>query len=96
MIEQATLLWLGTMALLVDYVALARANDGKSQLVALSLGFLLWAGFAMSSLGYTVTTSADMFTRESQLLAVIGLFGAAMSIVLLFEAAFRAVGESAP
>jgi hypothetical protein len=96
MIEQVTLLWLGTMALLVDYVGLSRASDGKSQAVALALGFLLWAGFTMASLGYTITANATVYTRESQLLAVIGLFGAAMSIVLLFEAAFRAVGDSAP
>ena len=94
MISLPILVWLATMALLIDYVGLTRADDGTTRAVAIGFGLLFWVAFAISATGYTVITNAGVvIQRSSQALAVIGLLGAAISVVLLLETAFNALGR---
>jgi len=97
MISQTVLLWMATVGLLVDYVALGRANDGQSRAIALAIGLLFWAGFAVSATGFKVTTNAGVVIAErSQMLAVIGAILVMINIVLLLETVLRGITEASP
>lgn len=87
MVELTVVMWLGTLALLVDYVALAKADNLLTQVVGLAFGLLFWAGFVISSLGYTITTNSGVvLTRSSQMLALLGFLGFAATFVLTVRA----------
>lgn len=104
MVEQVGLYWLGTLALLLMFgslvVALPRYRAGQDSfeaIIGFAFSLLLWGGFAMSALGYTVTTNAGVVIRErSQMLAVLGLLGAVTAFILLLDASLKAVGKNAP
>jgi len=97
MISQTILLWMATVGLLVDYVALGRANDGQSRAIALGIGLMLWAGFAVSAMGFKTTTNAGVVIIESsQMLAVIGAILVMINIVLLLETVLRGITEASP
>lgn len=104
MVQQLGLYWMGTLAIMLMFgsllVALPRYRDGQDSLEAV-IGFafalLLWGGFAMSALGYQITTNAGVVIRDSsQMLAIFGLIGAATSFVLLLDAAMKAIKSTAP
>ncbi|MFB6197592.1 MAG: hypothetical protein ABEI52_04895 [Halobacteriaceae archaeon] len=93
--EQSTLLWLGTLALIVDYVGLARANDAQSRIVAFGFALLFWGAFALHSTGYYITTDSGVVIRRSaQSLTLLGILGAGVTLMLLFEAVMRAFASS--
>lgn len=90
MITQMTLLWLGTLALLTDYVALSQANDSKTQAVGLAFGLMFFAVFTINSTGYLTITDAGVTTvHESMALTVIGFVATATTLVLLLETGMR-------
>lgn len=90
MITQTTLLWLGTIGLLTNYVALSRANDSQTRAVGLGFGFLFFVVFTISSTDYGVWTDAGVqISVTSMPLAVIGFIATAISLVLLLETAMR-------
>jgi len=93
MIGQTVLLWLGTMALLADYVAL-RTDDLAARAVGLATGLLMFAFFAMHATGYQITTNAGVVIRQSDLtLALFGVLAAGGTLVLLIETGFRAMNQ---
>lgn len=95
MITELGLYWLASMALITDYVGLARASDYKTQAVALAFGFLFFAIFTMTALGYyTVTNAGVVMQQSSQALAVMGLIATAVTLLLLFDVAMRAVKQA--
>lgn len=91
MVEYTIMLWMGTMALLITYTGLSKANDVKSRFVALAFALLFWAGFTMHSLGYQYTTETGVeISRSDQSLAIMGMLGVAIVIVLMLDAGFQA------
>jgi len=97
MINETVLIWMATVGLLVDYVALARASDGQTRAVALGIGLLFWAGFAISATGYKTTTNAGVVIAESsQMLALIGAIVIMVNLILLLETVFRGITEASP
>jgi hypothetical protein len=92
MISEPGLYWLATMGLITNYVGLARASDYKTQAVALAFGLLFFGVFTMTALGYyTVTNAGTVLRQSSQSLAVVGLLATAVTLLLLFDVAFRAI-----
>jgi len=97
MISQTILIWMATVGLLVDYVALGRANDGQSRAIALAVGLMFWAGFAMSATGYKATTDAGVVIAESsQMLGLIGAILVMINLVLLLETVLRGITNASP
>lgn len=95
MITQLGLYWLASMGLITNYIGLKQASDYKTQSVALAFGFLFFAIFTMTSLGYyTVTNAGIVMQQSSQALAVMGLIATAVTLLLLFDVAFRAIKQA--
>lgn len=95
MVEQLGVYWMGTMALLITYVALARSQNMQTQIIALGFALLFWTGFTMNAGGYTITTNAGReLTRSSQSLSLLGLLGVGVVFVVLVKTAFEAVKEA--
>ena len=95
MITELGLYWLASMGLIVDYVGLSRASDYKTQAVALGFGMLFFGIFTMTALGYYTVTNAGITLRQSsQSLAVFGLLATAVTLLLLVDVAFRAIGKA--
>jgi hypothetical protein len=90
-LTQTTLLWLATMALLVDYVGLARANGAKSQIVSFGSALVLWGAFAINATNFVVYSGGSEFYAGAQTLPVVGVIFGFATLVLLFEAVMRAV-----
>lgn len=94
MITETTLLWLGTMALLADYVGIARAENALSQSVSFAVALVLWLGFTANSLAYTNLSGGLRFTFHSQSLRLIGTLFVVGTLILLFKSAFEAFKEA--
>lgn len=93
-VTELLLLWLGTMALLIGYVGIARASDKVSQIVSLSASMVFWAVFALQSTNFLVYSGGQMFNNSVQSLAVIGVVFGFVTFILLLEVVMRAVQES--
>jgi len=99
MIEQTTLLWIGTVALLSTFGGLAisvpRFQQGETSLIGImAYGFSLmfWGLFTLHSTGYIQTIGGGVTLKNSaSSLTVVGMIGAILSVVLLLDAALRSV-----
>lgn len=92
MVAQAALLWMGTMALLITYVALSRSDNPQTQIVALGFSLLFWTGFTINASGYTVTTNAGIILeKSSQSLSILGFLGVGIVFVVLVKSVFDMV-----
>jgi len=93
MIEQTVLMWIATVGLLADYVAL-RTSDVMARATGLGVGLFMFVLFAMHSTGYKITTNAGVVIRNSDMsLAAMGLILAAATFILLLETAFRVLNQ---
>jgi hypothetical protein len=90
MISQTILLWLGSMALLADYVGLARAENLPPKLMTWVFALVFWLAFTQNSLAFTVTEGGEVFTRSAETLQLIGILGTVTTLVLLFMGVFEA------
>ncbi len=90
MITQTTLLWLGTFALLADYVALSRATDAQTRFVGLAAGLLFFGIFTMSATDYTVWTEAGIQIQQTSMgLALVGFLATVATLALTLESGLR-------
>lgn len=94
MISETVLLWLGTMALLVDYAGLARAENKASEGIAYAFAFVLWLAFTMNALSYQVYSGGTALTANTQSLWLLGVLGTIATLVLLVATAFDGVAEA--
>jgi hypothetical protein len=94
MITETLLIWLGTVGLLADYVALSRAKDAQTRAVGLAVGLLFYALFTMRAMDYTIWTDAGVQIQgTSMALALVGFIVTAMTFVLLLETGLRALNQ---
>ena len=93
MVTQIGVFWLGTMALAISYLGIARATDRQSQIITLAFGIVFWGAFAISTTNYAIHRDATVYSTGSQALTLIGILGVGMSVVLLFEAVMRGVTD---
>lgn len=100
--ELITLLWSGTMALLILFgglaVAVPRYRRGESSLeglIAFAFSLAFWGMYSMFSLGFVVRTETETVVKQMQSMTVLGLIGAAIALVLLLDGAFRAIRGNA-
>lgn len=96
MIGQVELLWLGSIGIILLFggllMAVPRYQIGESSLPGfIAFGFSLpfWSFFTIHSLGYMVYDGGSALTRSASSLAVIGVLGAIVSVLLLFDGAMR-------
>jgi len=97
MIEQTTLLWIGTVALIATFGGLAisvpRFRNGEPSLIGvIAYGFALmfWGLFTLHSTGYIQTIGGGVTLKNSaSSLTVVGMIGAILSVLLLFDAALN-------
>lgn len=94
MISETVLLWVGTMALLVDYVAIAKADNRLSAVIAHVFSLLFWVVFTISSLNYQTISGGTGIETSAQSLALIGLIGSVVTLVLLVAVAFGGITET--
>lgn len=99
MIEQLTLLWLGSVALgatfgglLVSVPRYRVGEDSLPGLIAFVFGLMFWALFTMHAMGFMVISGGTETTVVAESLAIPGAIGAVTCLLLLFDAAFRALG----
>jgi len=96
-LQQIAVLWLGTVALTIQFVGLywsvQRYREDEPSLeglIAYAFGLVFWAAFAMHSTNYLhITNTGTEITQSSQTLFLIGLLGGATCVVLLLDASFR-------
>lgn len=94
MISETVLLWVGTMALVIDYVALARADNRLSTIIAHVFALLFWIVFTISALNYQAVSGGTTIDMSAQPLALIGFIGAVVTLILLVEVAFGAITDT--
>lgn len=94
MISETVLLWLGTIALLVNYAGLARAENKASEGIAYAFAFVLWLTFTMNALSYQVFSGGSALAAGSQSLWVLGILGTIATLVLLVATAFDGIAEA--
>lgn len=95
MVEQLGVYWLGTMALLITYVALARSQNLQTQIIALGFALLFWTGFTMNAGGYSIITNSGVeLTRSSQSLSLLGILGVGVVFVVLVKTVFDAIAKA--
>ena len=94
MISETLLVWLGTMALLVDYAGISKADNDISRAIAFVISLLLWLAFTMNSLGYQVYSGGTGFETSAQSLALIGLIASVVTLVLLVDSGFQAIKDA--
>jgi len=82
------------MALLVDYVGLARAANHTSQALSYGVALLFWVAFALNALQFEVHSGGGIASSSSQALALIGLLLAAATLLLLVVSAVEAIGSA--
>lgn len=94
MISETLLMWLGTMALLVAYTGVSRADNDLSAAIAYLFAFLLWLAFTMHSLGYQTFSGGVAIESSAQSLALIGLVGVIVTLVLLVDVSLDAIRDA--
>lgn len=94
MISETVLLWVGTMALVIDYVAIAKADNRLSAIIAHVFSLLFWIAFAISSLNYQAISGGTTIESSAQSLALIGLIGAVTTVVLLLKIGLGGITET--
>lgn len=99
MIEETTVMWVGTVALVMTVfgvrVSVARYRDNESSLMGLiSFGFalLFWILFTLHSTQFVRDLGSGVVaTASAPSFMAVGIIGVLLSIVLLFDGAMRAV-----
>lgn len=91
MISETVLLWLGTMALLVNYTGLARAETDESKVIAFVFALVMWLAFTMNALSYQTYSGGTTIPVSSQSLWLLGILGVVGTIVLLIDAGFSGI-----
>lgn len=94
MISETVLIWLATIALLVDYVAVAKANDRLSASISFVISLLFWLAYTMNALNYMTYSGGEGFQNSAQGLALIGLVASVTTLVLLVATAFGGVTDA--
>jgi len=102
MIAQLALLWIGTVALGLTFGGLTRAvpryqrNEASLMaLVAFAFGVLFWGLFALHSTNYIRLIGGGVTARTSaESLAVVGVIGTILSVLLVLDGAFRLIRQS--
>lgn len=94
MISETVLLWLGTMALLVNYAGIAKADNDASAGIAYGFALVLWLSFTMNALGYSVYSGGSSFTAASESVWLIGIVATIITLVLLISVAFDGVKDA--
>lgn len=89
MISETVLLWLATMALVIDYVGLSRSENGETQLITLAFALVFWGAFAIDSSNYALYSGASDFSQSSEALVMIGVLGAVVTFIMLVASVFR-------
>lgn len=103
MIANTTLMWVGTVALVSTFggllVSVPRYREGESSLIgiiAYGMSMLFWFLFTLHSTSYMRSLgsgiSQDVSTPS---FLVVGIIGALLCLVLLFDAALRAIRSNA-
>lgn len=98
MIENFTLMWIGTVAIIVTLfgVYTTEARNGESSLASLisfGIGLMFWALLTIHSTGYLQSMGQDALAQSTQSLTVVGIIGMVLTIALLFDAALRTIGD---
>jgi hypothetical protein len=83
------------MALLIDYVGLAKAEDAKSQIVAFGSALVFWGAFAINTTNFVVYSGGTRFLSGEYTLPLVGLVFGFATLILLFEAVVRGVSKNA-
>jgi hypothetical protein len=91
MLSETALLWTGTIALLINYVALQQASTSLDRALALVFALLFWIAYSIGASNYTVYTAGSATTVSSQSLALIGLIAIIATFLLLVQAAFESI-----
>jgi hypothetical protein len=92
-LSQLIIIWMATMALLIDYVGVSKANGAKSQIVAFGAALVLWGGYTINSTSFAVYSGGTEFHKSGETLPIIGIVFGFATVVLLFEAVLRAWRE---
>lgn len=82
------------MALLIDYIGLAKADNRLSKIISHVFSLLFWIAFAISSLNYQSISGGTGLESSSQALALIGLIGTVVTLVLLLAVGLGGVTET--
>lgn len=96
--NQTVYLVLGVAALLVTVGTIAggrqQALSSEAGLVGSAAAIAMWAIFAINSFAVEVVTdSGEFVTSEYRSLAVLGMAGAAISVVVLIQAALQQLDQ---
>lgn len=99
MITSGTLLWLGTVALATMLFGLAFAvpryhgnGDTSGVLmgtITFAMSMLFWALYSLHATNYLQLGGANTLNNSAGSLAVVGIIGGVLALVLLFDAAIR-------
>jgi hypothetical protein len=93
-LSQLIILWMATMALLIDYVGVSKANGAKSQIVAFGAALVMWGAFVMNSTSFAIYSGGTEFHKSGETLPIIGVIFGFATLILLFEAVMRGFRES--
>lgn len=91
MISETVLLWVGTMALVINYVAIAKADNRLSAIIGHVFSLLFWIAFSISSLNYQAISGGTTIESSAQSLALIGLIGVVTTVLLLVDIVFGGI-----
>lgn len=102
MIGETTVLWIGTVALVTTLVGMGVSvrqyesqNSSLTGLITFGFSLLFWILFTLHSTGYARTLGDGSITTVSTpSFMAVGLIGTALTIVLLFDGALRAIRAS--
>lgn len=97
MITSGTLMWLGTVALLLTFgglrLAIPKYDAGGASLeglLAFAMALVAWALFALHASGYAQLIGSGVVQRASTpSLMVMGVIGGALAALLLVDSVFR-------
>jgi len=101
MITKTMLMWIGTVGLLSTfgglYVSVPRHRAGQSSLTGLfafGMGFLFYGIFTLHATAYLQLIGSGVVQQvNTPSLMLVGIVGAALNLLLLFDAAMRVIGD---